>query len=660
MTQQSTNSTFHIQTTQHKNANATDANSVEFLSGTPTDLSSNAKRIWVDQTTPSLKYTVDGVVINSAASGTEVSALASQVAANTTAITNIGSGSPKGAFPTLAALQAAFPTGTTGIYVVTADGKWYYYNGAAWTAGGTYQATAIADGSITPAKTTFYVGTLNLFNKDSTSNIPGQTMDPTTGAVSPDATRFITHYADVTALVGKRIATYFFVGTTLNATATFFYDASMVFINSVNGQSIVPANARYVRSRPPIANISSVMIWTDNTTTAPTTYTPFAYVDANQVYYNSRSVSSYIDEFGTKLAEPISVSDTSFKVGTLNLFDKDSNQIILGQTMDPSTGAVSPDPTRFITPYINVSTLVGQKIATYFMNSGVYSGTSTFFYDTNKVFINSMNGQNVIPANCVYVRARPLISSLNDVMVWIGQSAALPTEFVPFAYIDGAQVSLNGRKLDTLLAAQNSYEGKKWTSYGDSITEMNMWQPYVVDSIGIIPTNRGVGGTMVAGDSVVVGPDTRYSMNRDERINTIPTDTEVITVMGGSNDWSNGIPIGTISDTTNTTFYGAYKIMLDKIKTRAPGVRIIIMQPPFRDQEGTLSISGQLLDQFRTAIRNVAYLYGYQLIDLRANAGINQTNFTTYLSDVVHPNDAGGRRIAEVVSGNMKLIQPTS
>lgn len=60
--------------------------------------------------------------------------------------------SPKGVYATTTALTTAFPTGNANIYVVTADGKWYYWSGSAWTAGGTYQATGLVDGSITPIK----------------------------------------------------------------------------------------------------------------------------------------------------------------------------------------------------------------------------------------------------------------------------------------------------------------------------------------------------------------------------------------------------------------------------------------------------------------------------------------------------------------------------
>lgn len=64
----------------------------------------------------------------------------------------MASGSPKGVYTTLALLQAAYPTGTTGAYLVTADGKWYYWSGSAWAIGGTYQSAGIAERSVTREK----------------------------------------------------------------------------------------------------------------------------------------------------------------------------------------------------------------------------------------------------------------------------------------------------------------------------------------------------------------------------------------------------------------------------------------------------------------------------------------------------------------------------
>lgn len=72
-----------------------------------------------------------------------------------TSLNNIGDGTPKEIFATLAALQAAYPTGKVGLMLVTADGKIYYWNGSAWTAGPQYQSTGIPDNSLTVDKTDF-------------------------------------------------------------------------------------------------------------------------------------------------------------------------------------------------------------------------------------------------------------------------------------------------------------------------------------------------------------------------------------------------------------------------------------------------------------------------------------------------------------------------
>ena len=69
-------------------------------------------------------------------------------AATKTELQAVASGSPKGVYATLSALQSAYPSGNTNIYVVSADGNWYYWNGTTWTSGGLYQAEKLADNSV--------------------------------------------------------------------------------------------------------------------------------------------------------------------------------------------------------------------------------------------------------------------------------------------------------------------------------------------------------------------------------------------------------------------------------------------------------------------------------------------------------------------------------
>ena len=57
-------------------------------------------------------------------------------------ITSLASGSP------LVASSTSEMTDTTKVYVNTTDGNWYYYDGDSWEIGGTYQSTALSDGSV--------------------------------------------------------------------------------------------------------------------------------------------------------------------------------------------------------------------------------------------------------------------------------------------------------------------------------------------------------------------------------------------------------------------------------------------------------------------------------------------------------------------------------
>lgn len=87
-----------------------------------------------------------------------------------TQIASVGSGSPKGVYATLSDLQAAHPTGDSNIYLVTADGNWYYWNGSAWTAGGVYQSTGLANDSVDLRHTTFISPGKNKINENEIIN----------------------------------------------------------------------------------------------------------------------------------------------------------------------------------------------------------------------------------------------------------------------------------------------------------------------------------------------------------------------------------------------------------------------------------------------------------------------------------------------------------
>lgn len=94
-------------------------------------------------------------------------------------ISGLASGNP------LPASSISEMTDTTKVYVNITDGHWYAYNGTNWIDGGIYQATEIADGSITAEKTNF-LEILNInkasFSSDTVSyNGVVSTRDPEKG-----------------------------------------------------------------------------------------------------------------------------------------------------------------------------------------------------------------------------------------------------------------------------------------------------------------------------------------------------------------------------------------------------------------------------------------------------------------------------------------------
>ena len=108
-----------------------------------------------------------------------------------------------------------------------------------------------------------------------------------------------------------------------------------------------------------------------------------------------------------------------------------------------------------------------------------------------------------------------------------------------------------------IIEDDNGWNKKTFVSYGDSITERNTWQPYLVSEFGLKHTNLGVGGTRVA-KTDAKGGVYENSYSEDARISKIPTDADLITIMGGANDFGSPYP-SFIGDVEYDRTTGGYK-----------------------------------------------------------------------------------------------------
>ncbi|SFD02894.1 SGNH/GDSL hydrolase family protein [Bacillus sp. UNCCL81] len=231
------------------------------------------------------------------------------------------------------------------------------------------------------------------------------------------------------------------------------------------------------------------------------------------------------------------------------------------------------------------------------------------------------------------------------------------------------------------------YKSKKWISYGDSITSSNGWQPAVAKRLGLTHVNRGIGGTTITENGSIAWIDQNgnykgqppkpqpngtieilSSMCNSQRINaTIPLDTQLLTIMGGTNDFGRGLPLGKGFPTNErpnldeSTFIGALCSMIEKIQTRLPNCWIILMTPVPRYHNGKYedkNKAGYLTSDYARAVKDVATFYALPCIDLYSNVGWNRMNGEYYLIDSMHPNKTRGyKRVSEIVIGALEVLQ---
>ena len=202
--------------------------------------------------------------------------------------------------------------------------------------------------------------------------------------------------------------------------------------------------------------------------------------------------------------------------------------------------------------------------------------------------------------------------------------------------------------------------GKKFVSLGDSITEQNLWQLYITSYFDLAHVNCGVGSTSVAGTANATYP----CFWEDSRLNGVKANNpDILTILGGANDWSRDIPIGTddecgkqltLKDKTN--FKGAYSYIIENLLTWNPYLAIVLLTTTYGDAEADNSLSLTNRD-YAEAVKDVAWYYGLTCVDLRGGMGLNSFTAPLLLSDSIHPNTEGAKRIANLVIDKFRSIE---
>ncbi len=140
------------------------------------------------------------------------------------------------------------------------------------------------------------------------------------------------------------------------------------------------------------------------------------------------------------------------------------------------------------------------------------------------------------------------------------------------------------------------------------------------------------------------------------RYSVMPKESDVIAVMCGVND-SGLVPLGTINDTDNTTFYGALNDLCTKLKSEYSKSYVFFMTSFSYDNSTEIRGDGTARkDYYETAVKAICEKYGYDVFDT-----YNALDFSTDRDTVdnVHPtqeftSNVWAPAVAEFIKTNYK------
>lgn len=566
-------------------------------------------------------------------------------------ISNIGNASPKGTYDTLADLKNAYPNGTTGIYVVLADGNWYYWNGTAWTSGGVYQSTGLAKRSVSfqnldipVVKRTYSLDANKKVNSQSLFDTPQENLfnkNTVTmgfylinGVPTSSPGNGYSDYIPVTA------GSSYWITRILTTDGGEFCDDNFNFVQKIVGDGTniltIPTNVSNIRLNISPSNSPLETFMVVEGTTAPETYR-----DAHIGKINGLHVESdHID--GSILLEQFE------EIEALNLFDPSARN---PDTYVSNTGVVASSTTIDLSRYIKVSEgdVIGCNFK-YDIQGEFCTSEKNWMKPIVLTETNTGSGWfvEVVPAGAEFIRVNVVKNDLNKFI--IRKSNLKPLRYFPYSGISKSFSYIKWR-------------GKKAAFVGDSITEVNFrtkynYHAYVAEINGMIVLNYGLSGTGYA-------EPYNSSPAIKDRINTIDSTSDLIVVFAGTNDFGNGdLPLGNLTDTDGTvSVTGAIYSTYSQLVNRFPTKKIAIMTPLPRSDGNSFNpvvkAGGFTLEQLVNRIKEMAAMFSFPCLDLYHesnlpvwNATANSYYFTApgqQSPDGLHPNDEGHKVIADKV-----------
>ena len=316
---------------------------------------------------------------------------------------------------------------------------------------------------------------------------------------------------------------------------------------------------------------------------------------------------------------------------------------------------------RYLWSYQKITLTNGTTIETEPCIIGVYgdTGSSGGSIDTSNFATKAdlANKQNLLVSgtNIKTINGQSLLGNGNIAITSSGGSSGSSSSDISITVNDA-----NYTATDNVITLPNYLtipKDKKITIIGDSITygydgtnASLVAKPYpwiIQDLLGVPVYNYGMSGSTIGGggSSTPVTGSTPMNIRYADMVYA-----DYILVLGGVNDYIiTSTPLGTKGDTTNQTFYGALKILIEGLIKKYPTGKIGFMTPLRKANDTAANVAGFTLKQYRDAIIDMCEDYCIPVLDLYTKGGCHP-NIEAWknanLPDGLHPNQAYYRRLA--------------
>lgn len=551
-------------------------------------------------------------------------------------------------------------TDTTKNYVYTGSengytaGNWYYYNGTAWVSGGVYLAASIGDGGVKYNNIEATLRSLfsEIWTEQSLTYTSGYFLSRGTGALTSIAT---IRYGVIPVIAGERykISSSYYIGTA-------FY--------------VIKDSAGNTLLAPPSSAPESLTTLTDVEITIPTNGA-FLYVNDIRIWQIS-AIKPIIKKFTgySNNAIPVSSFDSNLKNALLtdnaepltinytngSYIGVDGNAVAFASINYGAVAVSEGDVIRITTSqyaataaYI-IKNDLGVIIAKYPASSQTVSIIDYIDYEITiptagaTLYINDIRGWQS-------VAKQPIVKRITKVL-------KNPVNSTDFVAVQNRVTSLENSKVGSIT---DILYGKKLGTAGDSITEgtaISVDTTYGIRmTYGAITAirhnmtfyNYGISGSTMQN----IGGKNPFCVSRYQ---SMASDLDYLTIWFGWNDNAYGV-LGTISDTVDTTYYGAYNIVLKWLLINRPALKIGLIVP-YGASAG-----------IRQAVRDLGKKWGVPYLDLYDNTkvplffgmdsvansdvtSVISTKQSAFLVDGCHPNTVGYQYLATIYENFLKSL----